>query len=58
MSLGSVLALAAIGLYGMLSYGIARRTSEIAIRIVNWAIDRGANELNYLASPSRGSPGC
>jgi ABC-type antimicrobial peptide transport system permease subunit len=30
---GVTLSLAAIGLYGLLSYGVARRTSEIAVRI-------------------------
>ena len=34
LAFGTVaLTLAAIGLYGVLSYGVARRTSEIAIRI-------------------------
>jgi integrase len=32
----------------------AHKLREIAIRIVNWAIDRGDLEVNYLASPSRG----
>jgi integrase len=32
----------------------AHKLREVAIRIVNWAIDRGDLELNFLASPSRG----
>jgi integrase len=32
----------------------AHKVREVAIRIVNWAIDRGDIEVNYLASPSRG----
>lgn len=32
----------------------AHKLREVAIRIVNWAIDRGDIEVNYLASPSRG----
>jgi integrase len=32
----------------------AHKLREIAIRIVNWAVDRGELETNFLASPSRG----
>jgi len=32
----------------------AHKLREVAIRILNWAIDRGELEINYLASPSRG----
>src|SRR5205823_3785242 len=32
----------------------AHKLREVAIRLVNWAIERGDIELNYLASPSRG----
>ncbi len=32
----------------------AHKLREIAIRVVNWAIDRGDIEVNYLASASRG----
>lgn len=32
----------------------AHKLREVAIRVVNWAIDRGDAELNFLASPSRG----
>ncbi|MBP2231965.1 hypothetical protein J2847_005290, partial [Azospirillum agricola] len=32
----------------------AHKVREIALRIVNWAIDRGDLEANLLASPSRG----
>ena len=31
----------------------AHKLREIALRIVNWAIDRGEIEINFLASPSR-----
>lgn len=32
----------------------AHKLREVAIRIVNWAVDRGDIEVNYLASASRG----
>jgi integrase len=32
----------------------AHKLREVAIRIVNWAIDRGDIEINYLATASRG----
>jgi integrase len=32
----------------------AHKLREIAIRVINWAIDRGDMEINFLASPSRG----
>src|SRR5208337_4483822 len=32
----------------------AHKLREIALRIVNWAVDRGEIEINFLASPSRG----
>jgi integrase len=31
----------------------AHKLREVALRIVNWAIDRGELEINFLASPSR-----
>lgn len=33
---------------------MAHKVREIAIRVINWAIDRGELEANLLASPSRG----
>src|SRR5262249_6592038 len=32
----------------------AHKLREVALRVINWAVDRGDSEINYLASPSRG----
>jgi integrase len=32
----------------------AHKLREVAVRVANWAIDRGDIEINFLASPSRG----